>query len=102
MRRRLNILTTIIAVTWVGCGENQPPQRKEGARSSQDQVKTNNPASVSQETLGKVVNKDSTSTKPQEESPQEQPNLPPLGPSKLAWNGEDFVTSSRFALIPLE
>ena len=102
MLGKLNLLTVIFAVTCVGCGENHSPQRKDGIRSTQDQVKASGQTSVSQETTGKVANKDRPSNQPQEEATDEQPNLPPLGPSKLAWNGEDFMGSSTFALIPLE
>jgi predicted small lipoprotein YifL len=97
-------LLLMMLLSFTGCGketrslpdQNGPSNQKPGKQAnspnqqSQDSsARTPAPSNVPQKPSTKPVESDDSS-------------LPQLPPSKLAWNGETFVGSANFALIPLE
>lgn len=94
----------LMLLTFAGCGRETRTLPDQDSLSNQKPAKQpTSPNQQSQDSSARTPAPSNTSQKPSTKPVEsDDPSLPPLPPSKLAWNGESFVGSATFALIPLE
>lgn len=103
----MKALTILIvyASLWGGCGaeEKANPAKMDQILARDGKAGNGNTATPKDGDLSKKPLSSNSNTQANKLDPlPTQPSLPPLGPSKLDWNAEEFVGSSTLALLPLE
>lgn len=104
MKACLLHILSLTLMTAAGCGKDThtstSPDRQSAINSGK---KSDSIPPQSQDSTGRIPGANNKSqTPPTPISEDQDPSLPQLAPSKLAWNGESFIGSATFALIPLE